>query len=260
LLKIELFSPARSHRGYWLVVLLTLLAGTAGAQTPAESPYYARKNTFGIFTAYSNDSSPMLLGVAENRKLLDFGVTYSRRLFLNHIVNWQYNGEFLPVALESDPLAHVVENQTYPTVQTLVFDSLPVIACPRPVPVPYTIQNNGVVLASGTEYVACYSRQWTIGEGISPAGFQWNFLPRRKVQPFFIGHGGYMYSTHAIPVYSAGSFNFTFDLGAGIEVFRSRTRSIRAEYRYHHISNDNTAIYNPGIDSGLFQVTYSFGH
>jgi opacity protein-like surface antigen len=68
-----------------------------------------------------------------------------------------------------------------------------------------------------------------------------------------------MYSTRPIPINGAGSFNFTFDLGAGIELYRSKTRSVRAEYRYHHISNDNTANENPGIDNGLIQVTYAFG-
>jgi opacity protein-like surface antigen len=88
---------------------------------------------------------------------------------------------------------------------------------------------------------------------------QWNFLPRHTLQPFFTGHGGYMYSTQPIPINIAGSFNFTFDLGAGIELYRSKTRSIRAEYRYHHISNHETAGENPGIDNGLFQITYAFG-
>jgi opacity protein-like surface antigen len=88
---------------------------------------------------------------------------------------------------------------------------------------------------------------------------QWNFLPRWKVQLFAIGHGSYMYSTRPIPVSTAGSFNFTFDIGAGIEWYQSKSRSIRAEYRYHHISNHNTATDNPGIDNGLFQITYSFG-
>ncbi len=68
-----------------------------------------------------------------------------------------------------------------------------------------------------------------------------------------------MYSTQPIPTQSAGSFNFTFDLGAGLEVYRSARTSIRAEYRYHHISNHNTATQNPGIDNGLFQVSYTFG-
>jgi len=68
-----------------------------------------------------------------------------------------------------------------------------------------------------------------------------------------------MYSTRPIPVETAGSFNFTFDLGAGLELFRIHSQSIRAEYRYHHISNHFTAYENPGIDSGLVQLTWSFG-
>jgi len=95
---------------------------------------------------------------------------------------------------------------------------------------------------------------------MSPVGMQWNFMPMRKIQLLVDGHGGYMYSSQAIPIDNAGSFNFTFDIGAGFEVFRSKTKSIRAEYRYHHISNHGTADLNPGIDNGLFQVTYAFGH
>jgi opacity protein-like surface antigen len=68
-----------------------------------------------------------------------------------------------------------------------------------------------------------------------------------------------MYSTQPIPIIQAGSFNFTFDLGAGFEIYRTLHRSIRVEYRYHHISNHNTAQENPGIDSGLFQASYAFG-
>jgi opacity protein-like surface antigen len=68
-----------------------------------------------------------------------------------------------------------------------------------------------------------------------------------------------MYSTRPIPDESAGSFNFTFDFGAGVEFWRSASKSVRIDYRYHHISNHYTAPDNPGIDNGLFQVTYAFG-
>ena len=98
-----------------------------------------------------------------------------------------------------------------------------------------------------------------MGQAASPAGMQWNFRPCRSIQPFITSHGGYIYSTQPIPVDTAGSFNFTFDLGAGLEIYRSTTRSIRAEYRYHHTSNNDSARSNPGIDSGLLQVTYAFG-
>ena len=235
-------------------------AANASAQAaPAVSPYYARSNTFSIFGAYSGDSSHILLGDAENRRLLDFGVAYGRKLFINRIVNWQYNGELLPVALESDPLSLVTENQTAPTVATYTYKEGTVVSC-APDTQPYIeYLFNGTLYSSGTYTVTCSGRQWTIGEGFSPLGMQWNFLPRHKLQPFFIGHGGYMYSTKPIPISSAGSFNYTFDLGAGFELYRSKTRSVRAEYRYHHISNHGTANQNPGIDNGLFQVTYSFG-
>jgi hypothetical protein len=255
--------PRNTRRLYLLTFLtLSICAASVLAQSKVESPYYARVNTFGVFSAYSGDSSHIFMGSAENRKLLDFGISYSRKLLVGRIVNWQYNGELLPVALESDPYTHVVQNATSPTVVTFTYDTVPSISCAT-VTTPYSYilnnPNGSTTTYSGTITTSCTGRRWTIGEGISPVGFQWNFLPRNKLQPFFIGHGGYMYSTQPIPVSDAGSFNFTFDIGAGFELYRSKTKSIRAEYRIHHISNHGTATENPGIDNGLFQVTYAFG-
>jgi opacity protein-like surface antigen len=127
-----------------------------------------------------------------------------------------------------------------------VTESFSTPAEPGGTPVDYT----------ATDY--CSGRQWTNGEGVSPVGMQWNFLPRHRIQPLFEGHGGYMYSTRAVPIMSAGSFNFTFDFGAGFEIFRSNLQSVRVEYRYHHISNHYTADTNPGVDSGMMQLTYCF--
>jgi opacity protein-like surface antigen len=241
-----------------LLLLLSLIASnsTVFAQTQPENPYYSRRNTYGLFVAYSNDSSHILLGDVEQRKLFNVGASYSRRLFQNRIVNWQYNAEILPVALESDPLDRRVEVMTSPLSATFTNSYQPYGAC-------HNDSGSFTETVQGTTYSYTYtdmcSRQWTIGEGMSPVGFQWNFLPRHKLQPVLIGHGGYMYSTQPIPVEGAGNFNFTFDLGVGLELYRSKTRSIRAEYRYHHISNHDTAAENPGIDNGLFQVTYAFG-
>ena len=100
---------------------------------------------------------------------------------------------------------------------------------------------------------------------MSPLGLKLNFLPRRRVQPVFTVLTGYVFSTKPIPIAQAGSFNYTFEFGAGLEFFRSHepgffgNRALRAEYRYHHISNAYTAASNPGIDNGLLQITYSFG-
>jgi opacity protein-like surface antigen len=242
--------------GFACWMTLALLPDLAHAQTVPEAPNYSRKNSFGFLAAYSNDSSHMLLGVAENRRLLNFGAMYSRRLLQNRIVNWQYNAEILPVALESDPVDHYSITFTTPPEGPFTQTIVPIGAC-------HNDSGSGNYVVGGVTYDYTFSdtcaRRWTIGEGISPIGFQWNFLPRRKLQPIVLGHGGYMYSTQPIPTTDAGSFNFTFDFGAGFEFYRTKTQSVRVDYRYHHISDHYTTTENPGIDNGLFTVTYSFG-
>lgn len=239
------------------LILLFVLAGTGLAQTRADGSY-ARLNTYSVFGSYSNDSSHILIGQAEQRKLLQFGVAYSRRLLLNQRVNWQYNAEFMPIALEGDPLTRFVNTQTSPTSGTVSGNlPYPMLKC-APAAESYDYSSNGVTY-SGTEVFSCSGLRWTMGEAISPFGLQLNFTPRKKLQPFLDVHGGYMYSTEAIPLSGSGSFNFTFDGGIGVELFRAKTKSVRVEYRYHHFSNNNTANQNPGVDNGLLQVTYSFG-
>jgi opacity protein-like surface antigen len=267
LVKIERVSSrsgfSRLHVIFAVIAAAASFASAAHAQARAqatiEGPAFARKNTFGFLAAYSPDSSHILLGYAERRKLLNIGVSYNRRLISGRRVSWQYDAELLPVALESDPQTRVVIDQTAPVPATVV-ENEPTATMVTCAPI---ITNESFVI-SGVTYnqtitQTCYGRQWTVGEGISPIGMRWNFLTTHRIQPVIAAHGGYMYSTHAIPIINAGSFNFTFDFGAGFEIYRTRSRSIRAEYRYHHISNKNTAFQNPGIDSGLIQFSYCFG-
>ncbi|MGC2639503.1 MAG: acyloxyacyl hydrolase [Acidobacteriaceae bacterium] len=236
---------------------LMAVAFPAHSQTGESSGYFARVNSFGVFGAFSNDSSHILLGVSERRKLADIGFSWDRRLMIGRAANWQFSLELLPVALESDPLGRSVVTQTAPEAKATTYDEGAVISCAS-FERAYTYTNNDTTY-SGTTLSYCHGRQWTIGEAMSPVGFQWNFRPRARLQPFAVAHGGYMYSTRPIPVALAGSFNFTFDIGAGVELFRTHSQSIRTEYRYHHISNHDTAYENPGIDNGVLQLTWVFG-
>lgn len=257
-------SRAGSYRFCLIVAALALAGWPAVSQAQARSgsifngPINPRKNTFGIIGAYSWDSHRILLGDAEQRMLLNFGVAYSRRLLLTRVVDWQYDGEVLPITLESDPLTLYVDNQTSPTVSTTTATGTPGVLC-SPTVFNYTFTDPGDVTYAGTETISCQGRQWTMGEAMSPIGLRLNLLPHRRMQPFIDGHGGYLYTTRPIPVPFAGSFNFTFDFGAGLELYRRKTQSIRVEYRFHHISNKDTASQNPGIDNGLLQFTYGFG-
>jgi hypothetical protein len=247
----------RPFRPAVLCLALVLLALTPLAFAQPESAPYVRRNSFGFLFAYSNDSSHILFGEAEQRKLLNIGVSYSRKLIAGRIVNFQFDAEFLPIALESDPLTRVVITQIAPTKTTTVLDGSPPISC-APIEFPYQYVLDGVTY-SGTASYTCHGRQWTMGTAMSPAGLQWNFLPRHRLQPFLASHGGYMFSAREIPLSAAGAFNFTVDAGGGIEYFRTHGQSIRAQWRYHHTSNHDTAHENPGIDNGVFQVSYVFG-
>jgi Lipid A 3-O-deacylase (PagL). len=228
----------------------------AHSQTQPHEIPYANRNSFGIFGAYSPDSSHILLGEARNRMLVNIGANYERRLLLNRIAGLRYSAEFAPIAVESDPVQTLQLTITNTNPPATINDSitLPSVAACKPGSGTSTVPGVGVETYSST----C-SRRWTMGEAFSPAGLRLSLFPERKLQPFIVGHGGYMYSSNEIPIAGAGSFNFTFDAGIGLEFFHSRSRAIRLEYRYHHISNSNTATLNPGIDNGLIQFTYSLG-
>ncbi len=101
-----------SSRPLVLLVAFLLLPIASIASAQSEPAAYVRRNSFGVLFAYSNDSSHILFGQSEQRKLLNIGVSYSRKLIAGRIVNFQFDAEFLPVALESDPLTRSVNVQT----------------------------------------------------------------------------------------------------------------------------------------------------
>ena len=99
----------------------------------------------------------------------------------------------------------------------------------------------------------------TATQGGSPIGFRINLLPRRPLQLTFSSNGGYMFATKPIPIPDAGSFNFTFNFGGGLEYFYKPHRSVRLEYLVQHYSNHYTAQDNPGVDSGFVRLGWAFG-
>ena len=179
----------------------------------------------------------MLLGYAEKRELVDFGASWSRRLILNRVVNWQYSVELLPVALESDPTAKELIQYTEPITQTLNADYPPGLGFRTP--------NDKYRHRHRAEWrtIQVYRdffllrAQMDDRRGHVADWIPMEFHAAEKRQP--VPDRAWRRSSlhERIPIAAAGSFNFTFDVGAGFELYRSRTRSIRAEYRYHHISN-----------------------
>lgn len=254
-------------RVLWCVMAVVCSMGVAqaSAQSSDDVDAFSRKNTWTVFAEYSNDSSHILLGVSRQRKIADFGGAYARRLFRAKGSALSYLVEVRPVVLESDPVSTTAFTETATTGSTAgetytSTETGPAIEC-QPLSVSGTVPPEPPVFPgySYTEVQTC-SRRWTFAQQFSPAGFKYSFGTRHAIQPFAIGTVGYMYANKPIPVTDAGSFNFTFDFGGGIEVFQSKTRSISLECRFHHFSNKYTADANPGVDSMMFKASYSFGH
>jgi hypothetical protein len=243
--------------GLLVGVVVLVFLGTLQAQTAGPDSLGAR-NTFGVMAEYSNDSSRIIMGDAVNVKLGAIGLQYQRRLIANRKLVLSYAIEFRPVILESIPTVTFTTVETLPTPVTYTGSPQLTTKCVASAE-PFQLTNplTGAVTA-GTTYTLC-GRQAVYAQGLSPFGFKLNLRPRARLQPVISTYEGYIFSTQPVPAEDAGSFNFDFEFGAGLEYYRSRRNSVRIEYQVQHYSNKNTAAANPGVDNGLIKLTYSFG-
>jgi opacity protein-like surface antigen len=244
----------------WSLAASLIFASAAAANAQIRDPTsFGSKNTFAAFVDYSNDSSHILLGSAEGRKFTELGFQYERRLKSGRHFAWKYTAEFRPLIAESDLTVLETTVQTSPPpTQTFVATPVASPQC-RTSSGSFSFMNptTGVMYA-GTYAIDC-GRRWTYVEGLSPLGTRINLLPHRRWQPTGSLLSGLLLSAKKIPVDTGGSFNFTFQFGAGVEYFRTPTQSIRLEYQIQHFSNAYTAQTNYGVDNGLFKLTYAFG-
>jgi opacity protein-like surface antigen len=90
------------------------------------------------------------------------------------------------------------------------------------------------------------------GFGLAPVGLQFNLWKDNPVQPFFKSSGGFMLFNKRFPDERGTRFNFTLELGGGVEFILSHDLSLSLGYKYHHLSNGELGQANPGVDSNVF--------
>jgi hypothetical protein len=98
------------------------------------------------------------------------------------------------------------------------------------------------------------------GGGISPVGFQWDWTPRKRVQPFFSENSGILYMNQRVFSPEGSQLLFSTDLGLGINFFPTLRQAVTVGYRYQHMSNANISERNPGTDANTFYVGFSRFH
>lgn len=100
-------------------------------------------------------------------------------------------------------------------------------------------------------------RKRTYGSGLSPVGFQSDFFPSKRVQPFVSGDGGFIYFMDRVLSPEGSRYMYTVDFGTGINIFRKERQAVTIGYRYQHLSNANISLHNPGTDANTFYVSVS---
>jgi opacity protein-like surface antigen len=203
----------------------------------------------------------MLLGYADGRKITAIGASMERRSFLGRNVSGAWVAEVRPFMAVSDPTmkGFTLEFPQQPAYSGVVnfTSAVPVDKPVSRTPLNVILVTQNHVYEGTATYIA--GTRSTFVSGVSPLGYKLKAFPHRRLQPFVTGLGGFAVSPRDIPVFNSSAFNFTFEFGAGVEVFQTHTRSVQLEYRYHHLANAGNGAENPGIDSGVFKATYSFG-
>ena len=173
----------------------------------------------GFWAGYSPDN-PRLIGKKTDRPFFDVNVQYAHVVITGN--NWalKYIAEIVPVAIIEQPQQG------------------------------HTMSGNPEDLPG--------SKQNIYGAGISPFGLQMNLRRGSMLQPYINGTAGVIYFTDKVPVEDSSNFNFMLGLGAGIEVWYRENQSLIFGYKYQHISNAGTAPQNPGVDSNLFYIGFTW--
>ena len=239
-----------------------LLQTCVRAQGVKPETEYGRKNTFSVFADYSNDSSHIMLGQEQNRKIAGIGAGYSWRLAHIRLFDFSYELEVRPLYVVRDPV--VAGTSTVVIVSGNPDTTLFAGPFAGPVMADCASGTTETVFTSPegsftrTVVQQCGSR-WTYLGGMSPMGLRFGFAKRHRLQPFLVANAGFLVSPRDEPVNNSARFNFTFEGGVGVEWFRDHQHSFAFDYRVHHLSNAYRGFYNPGIDSGIFRASYRFG-
>lgn len=207
-----------------LIALLIFTPALAAAQTTSDAvsssgDISAGANELGVGGGGSFASS-MLIGKTERVRLGIVGLRYARRIAEGESLKLSYTVDAIPAAVLSYPFAGFVQTSS-----------------------------GAFVLKSG--------RRSVYGVGATPIGFQLNFRRRECIQPFANVGGGFLYFADAIPNELGKQFNFTAEFGGGVQLLNRQGRAFTVGYKYHHISNGNRGVVNPGFDSNLFYAGFS---
>lgn len=201
-------------------ILFLVLAAAAFAQNDELG-----KNEWSVWGGFSPDSNTAIAatGRTPDARFGIVAVRYARRFNFSDSFNVKYTADIVPLTVVNSPDISSIS-----------------LACPTCLPVP--------IITRPTRY----------GFGGSPLGGQVNFRPKKKYQPFIGASGGMLYMNERTPTLGGTKFQWTADIGAGVEIRLKDKKAFSLGYKYYHVSNGGRGNNNPGFDHNLFYVGYTF--
>jgi hypothetical protein len=232
-----------------LVGIFVLLCFSCAFNKQILAQELAGRQSFGIASTFAPDSSHILIGHAEQRRVWTAGLEYSRRLWGNGSIRIDYEGSLAPFFQERDPTL---------VAEYAIINGNQVTAPASGLRVVYA--NNDSVGGGGfgntIPLYPIYGSTKTYAFAISPLGARVSGFSYHHIQPTFSTDLGMVFSSRDLPVDDSSSINYLFSFGPGVEILRGNG-AIRLEYLYRHMSNANAGYNNPGVDSGVFRLTLS---
>jgi opacity protein-like surface antigen len=116
-------------------------------------------------------------------------------------------------------------------------------------PIYHTVSAQGLL-----SYRVVDGRKAVAGMGLSPVGFETRVHLGSHLRLYSASAAGIVMFTRSTPVPDARSFNFTFEVGGGGEYRIRRGLWLRVGYKFHHLSNGNSAQENPGVDANVWMI------
>jgi len=90
------------------------------------------------------------------------------------------------------------------------------------------------------------------GFAISPFGVETQTRLTSRWRAYGAGAAGGVWFTRDVPTAYSRAFNYTFEVGGGVQWQYRARKALRVGYKFHHLSNAYTAASNPGIDGAVF--------
>jgi hypothetical protein len=168
------------------------------------------------------------LGQEPGRNHVFFGIHLTAALL-------RARGFTLAFAPEIVPLLLVSDNPTYHVVQVHASET--------------DLFNEPVADGAGT----------VAGFGGSPIGFEGRLHAGPRVRLYIATAAGFLVFTRNTPDPFARKFNYSFEIGGGFDYRLPSAWTVRLGYKFHHFSNGNSALSNPGVDAEVVMIGLARG-